>query len=142
MKTTSIICAALTSGLLLIGFTACVSGGAKQGGLEAQARITRTEAEKTALAKAPGGVVKEAELEKEHGRLIWSFAFATPGTKEITEVNVDALTGEVVNVEKETPGAKEDEKEEKEENEKEEKEEDEKEEDEEEEGRKRKPGKD
>lgn len=66
------------------------------------ARISRADAEKTALAKVPGGVVKEAELEKEHGRLIWSFDIAIPGSTEITEVHVDAKTGDVIRTEKET----------------------------------------
>jgi len=34
--------------------------------------------------------------------LIWSFDVATPNSKDITEVNVDAVTGEVVSVEKES----------------------------------------
>ena len=51
---------------------------------------------KTALAKVPNGTVKEAELEEEKGKLIWSFDIATPGTKDITEVNVDAITGKIV----------------------------------------------
>jgi hypothetical protein len=33
---------------------------------------------------------------------VWSFDIATPGTAEITEVQVDAVTGRVVSVEKET----------------------------------------
>lgn len=44
--------------------------------------------------------MKESELEKEHGKR--SFDIATPGTSDITEVQVDAVTGEVVSVEKET----------------------------------------
>ena len=58
----------------------------------------------TALAKAPGGTVKEGELEKEKGKLIWSFDIATPDTRDITEVNVDAITGQVVSVEKRKGG--------------------------------------
>jgi hypothetical protein len=38
--------------------------------------------------------------------LIWSFDLTTPDTKDITEVNVDAITGDVVSVEKETTGEK------------------------------------
>ncbi len=70
--------------------------------LEAQAGITKADAEKLALAKAPGGKVKEVELEEEDGVLVWSIDIATPGTKDITEVLVDAKTGKVVSVEKET----------------------------------------
>ena len=67
------------------------------------AKLSQAAAEKVALMRAPGGTVKESELEKEHGRLVWSFDIATPGTTDITEVQVDAVTGEVVSVEKETP---------------------------------------
>jgi hypothetical protein len=35
--------------------------------------------------------------------MIWSFDIATPGTKNITEVNIDAMTGEIVAVDIETP---------------------------------------
>ncbi len=66
------------------------------------AKISRQEAEKTALARVSQGTVKEGELEREHGRLIWSFDIAKPDTKEITEVQVDANTGKVVSVKKES----------------------------------------
>lgn len=71
--------------------------------LEAEAKVSRADAEKAALAKVPNGTVKEGEIEKEKGKLIWSFDVATPGTKDITEVHVDAMTGEVVGMEKEAP---------------------------------------
>lgn len=67
------------------------------------AKLSQAAAEKVALTRAPGGTVKESELEKEHGRLVWSFDIATPGTSDITEVQVDAVTGEVASVERETP---------------------------------------
>ena len=70
-----------------------------------QPRITKEEATKAALAKVPNGTVKEAELEKEKGRLVWSFDIASPGSNDITEVQVDANTGNVVSVEKESPKA-------------------------------------
>lgn len=68
---------------------------------EKQAKVSKADAEKIALAQAPTGTIKEAELEKEHGKLIWSFDVAVPGAKDITEVNVDATTGELVSVEHE-----------------------------------------
>jgi len=40
----------------------------------------------------------------EKGKLIWSFDISTPDSKDITEVAVDAITGDVASVEKETPG--------------------------------------
>jgi uncharacterized membrane protein YkoI len=75
---------------------------AKQAKLMAEAKVSRADAEKIALAKAPNGTIKEGELEKEKGKLIWSFDITTPDTKDITEVGVDAITGDVVSVEKES----------------------------------------
>jgi uncharacterized membrane protein YkoI len=70
--------------------------------LEAQAKVSKADAQATALAKVPGGTVKESEIEMEKGKLIWSFDIATTGTKDTTEVNVDAITGKIVNVEVES----------------------------------------
>src|SRR5882757_2527264 len=81
-------------------FIGCASD--KKSNLEAQPKVTKSEAEKIALAQSPNGTIKEGELEKEKGRLIWSFDIATPGSKDITEVQVDARTGQVVAIEKET----------------------------------------
>jgi uncharacterized membrane protein YkoI len=99
-----------TAWLILVAglFIGCASD--KQSKLEAEAKITKPEAEKIALAQAPNGTIKEGELENEKGRLIWSFDIATPGTKDITEVQVDARTGQVVTIEKETPKQQEKEK--------------------------------
>jgi uncharacterized membrane protein YkoI len=72
--------------------------------LASQAKISKEDATKTALAKVPNGTIKEAELEKEKGKLIWSFDMSTPDTQNTTEVNVDAITGDIVNVEIEKPG--------------------------------------
>jgi len=71
--------------------------------LRTQAKLSQPQAEEIALRKAPGGTVKSAELEKEKGRLVWSFDIATPGTENVTEVLVDAVTGNIVSTEIETP---------------------------------------
>ena len=86
--------------LILIGALVCVNACQTPAGdsSESQARISKSDATKTALTKVPNGTVKEAELEKENGKLIWSFDISTPGTKDITEVNVDAVTGALVGV--------------------------------------------
>src|SRR5450432_2265402 len=77
---------------------------ASQSKLMEQAKVSKDDAQKTALAKVPGGTVKEGELEKEDGKLIWSFDMTIPDSKDIKEVNVDAMTGDVVgDVETETP---------------------------------------
>ena len=62
-------------------------------------KITMAEARATALKKAPGKV-KSEELEKEHGKLIYSFDIAT-SKSGITEVNVDAINGTIVAVQHE-----------------------------------------
>ena len=95
----------IIAGLLAaaIGAAGCATEKSEPTELQAQAKITKEQAQKTALAKAPGGAVKEAELEKEKGRLIWSFDIVTPGSKNLTEVGVDAITGDVVAVATETP---------------------------------------
>jgi uncharacterized membrane protein YkoI len=76
---------------------------ARQAKWMAQAKVSQTEAQATAIAQVPNGAVKDSELEKEHGKLIWSFDIATPDSRDITEVNVDAMTGKVVAMDKEKP---------------------------------------
>ena len=71
--------------------------------LRTQAKVSKSDAEKTALGKVPNGSVESAELEKEHGKLVWSFDIAKPNTKNITEVQVDAKTGRITAVAEETP---------------------------------------
>jgi len=74
---------------------------ARQAKYMAEAKVSQADAQVTALAKVPSGTVRESELEKEHGKLVWSFDIATPGTTDITEVNVDAMTGQIASIEKE-----------------------------------------
>lgn len=76
---------------------------AKQAKRMAKAKVSQAEAQATAVARVPNGTVKESEIEKEHGKLIWSFDMTTPDSTDITEVNVDAMTGEIVSVAKEKP---------------------------------------
>ena len=102
MKTKTILWIALAAGLLA-GCASEKSEQTRQARLEAKAKIARADAQQTALQQVPNGIVKEAEIEKEHGKLIWSFDIAVPDSKNIKEVAVDALTGQVVAVETETP---------------------------------------
>ena len=105
MKIKMIVCSALAAALLAGCCTEKSEAKhkeAKQAKLAAEAKVSKDDAEKTALAKVPNGAIKEAEIEKEHGKLIWSFDVTTPDTKDITEVNVDAITGDVISVEKES----------------------------------------
>jgi uncharacterized membrane protein YkoI len=58
-----------------------------------QAKVSKADAEKTALTKVPNGTIKSEEIEREHGKLIWSFDIAKPGRKDITEIQGDAISG-------------------------------------------------
>ena len=69
--------------------------------LEAGARVSRSDAERLALLRAPGSIQK-GEIERENGKLVWSFDIRNP-KGSITEVQIDAITGEVASVEAETP---------------------------------------
>jgi len=81
------------------------SFGAQPGQAELmkQSKITKAEAEQIALAKVPHGSVKTAEIEKEKGHLVWSFDIARPGTRNITEILVDAKTGKIISTQTESP---------------------------------------
>lgn len=61
-----------------------------------EAKISKDSATAIALARVPGATVQSAEIERENGRLIWSFDLKTAGKPGIDEVNVNALTGKVV----------------------------------------------
>jgi uncharacterized membrane protein YkoI len=68
--------------------------------LQKEAKITKDHAQATALKRAPGKV-EDAELEREHGKLVYSFDIRNAkGT--IDEVQVSAITGKIVRVEHET----------------------------------------
>lgn len=77
--------------------------------LRTQAKVTQAQATATALARVPGGKVESAELEREHGKLIWSFDLVQPRVKGVTEIQVDAVSGVVVSQKQETPAQQTDE---------------------------------
>lgn len=67
--------------------------------LASQAKISMEQAREVALKRAPGEV-ESSELEREHGKLVYSFDIRnSAGT--ITEVQVSAINGRVVRVEQE-----------------------------------------
>ena len=53
----------------------------------------------------PGGTVQSEELEREKGKLIYSFDIKVGKKPGVEEVAVDALTGKVVEQKHETPKA-------------------------------------
>jgi hypothetical protein len=105
MKLNQIIGLMAVTGIVTCGLLGCATEEKREAKLQAEAKISRADAEKAALAKVPGGTIKEGELEKEKGKLIWSFDISTPGSSDIKEVQVDAITGTVVSVETETASA-------------------------------------
>ena len=81
--------------LVLVSLPAWAGGESKssQAALSKEAKITMEQAQKTALAKE-AGKIQSKEIEREKGRLIYSFDIKT--ADGIHEVNIDAMTGEVV----------------------------------------------
>ncbi len=69
------------------------------GGAKHDAKVSMADARRTALGKVPGKVVDE-ELEHEAHRWIYSFEIRAVGQtgKAVTEVNVDADSGVIVDV--------------------------------------------
>ena len=65
-------------------------------GLLRKATITPDAATQTAMQQVPKGEIREAEIEQEHGKLVYSYDIKVPGKSGIDEVLVDAKTGAVV----------------------------------------------
>lgn len=103
MTTKNIVIAVLGMAILVGGLVSCATDVRKEAKLQAEAKVSRAEAENIALTKVTGGTIKEGEIEKEKGKVIWSFDIATPGTADITEVQVDAMNGAILAIEKEDP---------------------------------------
>ena len=104
MKLTNLtgLAVALAATLVLARFALAAPSEAE---LMKQAKITKAQAEKIALAKVPHGKIQSAEIENEHHAIVWSFDIAKPGSKDITEVLVNAKTGTIVEISTETPKA-------------------------------------
>lgn len=99
MKRSTLIGSLLAACLLVgSGIGNALAGETAAKHSDAKPKITKAEAKRIALGKVPHGKVKSSELEKENGELVWSFDLATPDTKDITEVLVNAKNGEVVSV--------------------------------------------
>lgn len=67
-----------------------------QADLEKEAKVSEADARATALKEVPNGTVKSEELEREKGKLIYSYDITVPGKSGIEEVNVNAVDGSVV----------------------------------------------
>jgi hypothetical protein len=86
----------ILAGILLALLSLPAWGGgqskASQAALSKEAKITMEQAQKAALAKE-AGKIQSKEIEREKGKLIYSFDIKM--ADGIHEVNVDAMTGEV-----------------------------------------------
>jgi uncharacterized membrane protein YkoI len=58
-----------------------------------------------ATKTVPGATIQAGEIERENGKLIYSFDMKTAGKSGIDEVNIDAMTGTVIANQHETPKA-------------------------------------
>jgi len=103
MKTRMLLAAAL-------GFVAAVPIAAQTSykkeipdSLAKLAKVTEAAAAATAQARVPKGVIQGVELEKEKGKLIYSYDVKTAGKSGIDEVNIDATTGKIIAFAHESP---------------------------------------
>ena len=67
-----------------------------QADLQKEAKVSEADARATALKEIPNGTVKSEELEREKGKLIYSYDITVPGKSGVEEVNVNAADGTVV----------------------------------------------
>jgi len=82
--------------------TTALYAAESQAHMQKEAKISMKHAREIALHQVDHGKIESAELEREKGKLIYSFDIKAnrPG---VTEVNVDAMNGKVVAVQHETP---------------------------------------
>ena len=76
-----------------------------QAQLEHEAKITMAQARALATKTVPGARIQTGEIEREGGKLIYSFDMKTQGKAGIDEVNIDAMTGTVIANQHESPKA-------------------------------------
>jgi len=67
------------------------------------AKISESVAAIAAQARVPNGKIEVVELERENGKLLYSYDIKTAGKSGIDEVHVDAMTGKVVGFVHESP---------------------------------------
>ncbi|MGZ4973630.1 MAG: PepSY domain-containing protein [Limisphaerales bacterium] len=93
----------ITTIILALGFSLCVTKTFAAESVVAKPKLTEAQAGKLALKKVPNGKLGEGELEMENGILVYSFDISLPDSKSIVEVQVNAVTGSIVDVAVEGP---------------------------------------
>ena len=103
IRTIATSAAALAFAGAILASPAAAQGKETQAQLRKAAKISTAKARSTALKEVPNGRVQKTELERENGKLIYSFDIKVPGKSGFEEVNVDAVSGAMVAHEHETP---------------------------------------
>jgi hypothetical protein len=100
-----VLAAIAVAGLLLSGQARAADPVFKESepGLLKQASISQADALAKAKAAVPGGEIAEAEIEKEDGKLIYSFDIKVAGKDGTDEVNIDAQNGALLSNSHEGP---------------------------------------
>ena len=90
---------------VVVVFFACsrVLAAETKASLNSPAKITQQAATRIALVEVPNGKLKSSELERENGKLVWTFHITVPGSDNVTEIKVDAKNGALVSSIIETP---------------------------------------
>jgi len=103
----------LIVGLLMLGSVAVASAAStaattpmRHRSMHAmKAKVSADSAKAVALAEVPGAKVSSMELEREHGKLVYSFDLKVAGKSGVEEVNVDANDAKVLSKKHETAAA-------------------------------------
>lgn len=74
-----------------------------QADLEKEAKISMVTARAMARKEVAGAAIASGEIEREGGKLIYSFDMKTKGKSGIDEVNIDAMTGQLISKAHEAP---------------------------------------
>jgi uncharacterized membrane protein YkoI len=76
-----------------------------QADLQKEAKMTMRDARALAQKTVPSARIQAGEIEREGGKLIYSFDMKVAGKSGIDEVNIDAMTGRLISKAHETPKA-------------------------------------
>ncbi|MEP6620928.1 MAG: PepSY domain-containing protein [bacterium] len=94
------LCCALT---LTAGAQSNKKKEESQAALQKEARMTMADARAMAMRTVPNATIQAGEIEREGGKLIYSFDMKVAGKSGIDEVNIDAMTSKLISKEHETP---------------------------------------
>jgi hypothetical protein len=107
--TRTLLACGIAAGVLAFAATSSAQQGTKPtykrdvpAKLAREAKVPEDSAVAVARAKVPNGTVSSLELEREHGKLMYSMDVKVPGKSGIEEVNVNAIDGSLIAVEHES----------------------------------------